>query len=146
MRTKKTRRVSGILFDQKSGPSALLQKANFLRGIENTVKDALPLPLSAHCKIGPIRDQTLFMYVDAPIWNSQLRFHIPTIIRVLAKNHKLFVKHIRVSTRPSQEPYRAPPRRATISPNTRQLLKNTAASFEDAKLREAFEKLARKKT
>ena len=60
------------------------------------VKSALPENLAEHTSHCVIHDATLFLYTDAAIWSSQLRFYQNTILAVISSLTQNPIKHVQI--------------------------------------------------
>lgn len=60
------------------------------------VKSALPTNLAEHTLHSVVHDETLFIYTDAAIWSSQLRFYQNTILTVVSSSIQNSIKRIQI--------------------------------------------------
>lgn len=127
---------------------SLKKRANELGRLTTLLRSELPPESDGHYQVANIRDRTLVILTDSPVWTTKLRQLGPRILTILHNSGKKNILHIRVFTRPEHSPAAritesAKPKPRQISHQSTELLKQTASYIEDDGLREALKKLVR---
>lgn len=126
-----------------SRSSHLLEHARLLGRLQKQLESLLPADLSAHCRVQNLRNGSLFLQADGPVWANRLRYQLPALQQQLTRLVKQEpLRDIRVAVVPAQAAPHPLKRRATISSESAQLLQETANSTADPQLREALQRLA----
>ncbi len=127
---------------------SLRKRANELGRLTTLLRSELPPESDGHYQVANIRDRTLVILTDSPVWTTKLRQLGPRILTILQNNGNKNVLHIRVISRPehsaaikASERVVSKPRQ--ISHQATELLKQTASYIENEGLREALKQLAR---
>jgi len=104
----------------------------------------LPEPLKGHCRVLSVRDNTLVLAADSPVWAARLRFHTTQLVKQLNRQQTVKLRTVRVRVRPPERPraeqvgYRAkPPGKAGLV-----ALRQTAVTVSDPALKSALLRLA----
>lgn len=58
----------------------LWEKNQQVQQINQTLTDMLPPPLSKHCRVINLREQTAVIYTDSAVWATRLRYLIPEVL------------------------------------------------------------------
>ncbi len=143
-----------------------LQQAKMLSKYTALLREILPPECLAHVEVANIRNQSLMLIADSPVWATRLRQLSPQILQALTKpdSSKLFshseaaarIHHVQVSTRYKHSRHSAadqnttgaganqvPDRQAPeISKRTAELLSQSASSINYQPLKTALLKLA----
>jgi hypothetical protein len=130
----------------------LFRESRHLRGLLEQVDDhsrllaqvhqALPAPLRAHCHAAHIEAAQLVLFTDSPAWVMRLRFSSTAILTAM-RSTRPNLKGIRVRVQLPGRALKRPARRAELSEQARQHLRDTAAALEPGPLRDALERLGR---
>jgi len=127
---------------------SLIRRTRELERLTSLIRSELPPECDGHYHVANIRDRTLVIITDSPVWTTRLRQLGPRILSILQNSGSKNLLHIQVSSRPVQprvtrtaETTKARPRH--ISPQSSQLLYQAASFIEDEGLRDALLKLAR---
>ena len=82
---KKTSKPSiDYLFESgRGGLQYILQKVQFLQGLQEVLEKLLDKPLAEHCWAANIRDNCLIIGTSSPAWAMQLRYAFPKLLREL---------------------------------------------------------------
>jgi hypothetical protein len=125
----------------------LLSRARSLLQLENRLHALLPAPLTEHCRILSIRDTTLVLAADSPVWAARLRFHTPLLLKQLARIQGVRLRRVRIRVRP---PEAATAPRHRHVPNRRSAagtaaLQQAAQTVSDPELKTALLRLANRK-
>lgn len=108
----------------------------------------LPSECNGHFHVANVRDGSLVIMADSPVWAARLRQLSPQMLAILQQHRKRKLLHVRVFSRPNKPPVRAgtiPGRvkyHREISPESRDLIKQAAVCVDDDGLRAALLKLA----
>lgn len=124
-----------------SALAGLIQRAQWLHTLDETLRRSLPAPLAAHCRLGNVRDDTLVFLVDSPTWKAKLRLYGDALLAAAATAgipaRKLTVKIAPLPTTPLSA---AVP--VSLSPAGRDALRSAAQSIDDPDLRAKLLQLA----
>lgn len=128
--------------------SSLRKRADELRRLTSLLRSELPPQCDGHFHVANIRDRTLVIITDSPVWTTRLRQLGPQILTLLQNSGRKNLLHIRVSSRPVQSPpVKAPQETKTtgrqISPQSCKLINQAASFVDDDGLRTALQNLAR---
>ena len=125
-------------------PRRLLEKAAQLEVLTHQLHCCLPIAWRPHAQVANIREGELIILVDSPAWATRLRLHSPFILTTLSDYQNLNIQKISIKQRPSRQPAPKSKLRAReLSPESAKLLRQTADSIDDAKLKEALHCLSR---
>ncbi len=127
---------------------ALKQRARELRRLTELLRCELPPECDGHYHVANIRNGTLVIMTDSPVWTTRIRQLGPRILAALRKQTRHNLVHIRAFSRPGQSPTVKPPtpartRHEPISARSSQLITQTASYIDNDELRDALLKLAR---
>jgi hypothetical protein len=127
---------------------SLTERARELGRLTTLLRSELPPECDGHFDVANIRDRTLVIMTDSPVWTTRLRQLGPTILTILQNSGRKNLLHIQVFSRPGQTAVArvaatAKTRPRQISAQSSQLLSQAASFIEDDSLREALLKLAR---
>ena len=141
---KRSQPFSRVLSQSEGLVPRLMARARELQRLERTVLERLPQPLREHCRLANLRDGTLVLQADSPVWGARLRYSAPSLLRELARGGGVpRLRRIEILVRPTRVTLvrqRSEPR--TIGAHSARLLREVAASTEDPDLRQAWSKLA----
>jgi len=70
--------------------------------MEALLQEQLPASLKAHCRLLAIRDETLVLAADSPVWAARLRFHAPQLVKQLGLSLTVKLRTVRVRVRPPE--------------------------------------------
>jgi hypothetical protein len=130
---------------KKSGQlSQLLAHARMLAALNNQLKYLLEVPLNDHCQVLALRDQTLILAADSPVWAARLRFHTPRLVKQFSRHLSVPLRTVKVRVCPisgasAPASRAAPKRRGTVG---KQALLQAANTVSDPELKSALQKLA----
>jgi hypothetical protein len=141
-RSKHALRINRLLGN--SGVSRLMSCARALGRLDARLHELIPPPLNEHCRILSLRDDTLVLAADSPVWAARLRFHSTQLIRQLAESRTVKLRTVCVRIRPSgnRRTTQMPRRRNTLSGNTSRLIEQAARDLSDPDLKAALLRLA----
>jgi hypothetical protein len=140
-RVKKPRPLTQ-LFSESSHLRGLLDRVDENARLLGEVQAELPPGLRPHCHAAHIESQQLVLFTDSPAWVMRLRFCSAQLLASL-RTARPNLKGVRVRVQlPQRAPRPAQPR-ASLSPQARQQLLETAATLEEGPLRTALERLGR---
>ncbi|UCC55332.1 MAG: DUF721 domain-containing protein [Gammaproteobacteria bacterium] len=142
MRSNKPLRINKLL--GKSELSRLLGHARSLKKLDAELHDLIPPPLGDHCRILSIRDDTLVLAADSPVWAARLRFQATQLAKQLSDRRTVNLRTVRVRVRPPESRHKAPPARKhiPISRKNFHALRQAAREITDPGLRAALLRLA----
>lgn len=123
----------------------LLERAQKLLRLEQTVLRILPEDLATHCKVLNLRNKALIVSAPSSAWAARLRFAAPELMRQLRSAYSLDVETLQVRIRPpTAEPRPSRRTRPELSLASANLLAQTAQNIEHHGLQEALFRLAAK--
>jgi hypothetical protein len=129
--------------------ASLLNRARALMSLEAHIRELLPAPLKEHCRLLAVRDETLVLAADSPVWASRLRFHAPLLVKQLSQLRAVNLRTIRVRVRPPEAStatpdYRRPAKRCGAAGTA--AIQQAAESVSDPELKTALLRLAGRST
>lgn len=123
--------------------SRFLERRQLLAELERLLSRNLPPPLDIHCKVLNLRGDCLILAVDNPLWASRLRFQTRTLLQQLAPVESVTVRTIQIKVLPQAVPRQKKTRRnKPLSAANAQLVRQTASSLKDERLRAALLRVA----
>lgn len=138
---KKPTSVKQILNSHTPELQGLLQHSRQINKLNIQLHQLLPAPLSQHCTVARVGQQTLTILVDSPAWATRLRLQSLNLIRAFAD---LQIKSVTVKIQqPHYTPENTPKARPIMSQETSNLLSHMAEATRDQKLKLALQRLAR---
>ena len=142
MHSSKPLRIAKLL--GRSEISRLLSRARALRDLDVRVHELIPAPLNDHCRILSLRDDTLTLAADSPVWAARLRFHTTRLVKQLSADQAVILRTVRVCVRPQERGAvtRSVPGKPLISRKNSHTLKQGARKVTDPDLKAALERLA----
>lgn len=144
-RSLKPQSLSKLLRPKDRHLRALTERGRLLARLTEVVRACLPLACAEHCSVANLDESRLVLAADSPAWSARLRFHVPELTRTLKRQHGLGIRQVRVVVSPSIHTI-TPKRqsRPDLSHKSVELLQQTAAGIDDAGLRAALIRLARR--
>ena len=126
---------------------SLKKRAQELERLTSLLRSELPPEIDGHYHVANIRDRTLVIMTDSPVWTTRLRQLGPTILTILQNSGRNDFLHIRVFCRPSQTVDNKPrqpvnQQQKLISQQSSELIHQAASYIEDDGLRDALLRLA----
>ena len=85
---------------QRSGLSALMQRADTLAQWDQTLRRNMPVALAGQCRLSRYDDDTLFFIASNPVWKNKLRLHSQEILDY-ANGLGLHARAIRIKVDPA---------------------------------------------
>ena len=82
----------------------LKKRAQELNRLTLMLRNELPPEVDGHFSVANIRDRTLVIMSDSPVWATRLRQLGPQIVNILQNNGKKNLLHIQVFSRPPSSP------------------------------------------
>ncbi|MBL4865952.1 MAG: DUF721 domain-containing protein [Pseudomonadales bacterium] len=131
---KKNKRLKPLLANAR-----LVMKFDFL------LKLYLEEPLKSKCQVSIFHGHRLLIFVDAPVWATQLRYQIPSLLKQL-QQHPEMVKLTFIEIKIQSEPLTLKKETRSINPISfanSEVLKTTAANVDDDNLKKALLRLSR---
>lgn len=93
--------VADSLTNPKGELKALLDMANCLNSISQTIEKYLPEELQAHCKVESIENNVLTLLTDSAIWLNRLRYISSDLMTQLRANEFPSLISIDIKVRPN---------------------------------------------
>ena len=124
--------------------SRLVSQARALMALEALLQELLPQPLNTHCRLLAIREETLVLATDSPVWAARLRFHAPQLVKQLSHTQNVKLRTVRVRVRPPERNVPTEHRKSTIqcSKESKAALQQVAQSISDPGLKTALLRIA----
>ena len=134
-----------------------VQMAGKLTQYTRILQKVLPIECLNHVQVASIRQQSLMLITDSPVWTTRLRQLSPQILQFLHDNQASFISpdneevihHIQISTRYKKndtDEQRASAKKDRIKPKisekTSNLLAQSANSIENQQLKDALLRIA----
>ena len=121
----------------------LLEHSRLLAQLNRILARALPAPLDAHCQVLNLHRHTLTLAVDNPLWAARLRYQTRTLLQQLAQVESVTVRTIQIKILPAPgQKQKKPNRNSRLSADNARLLRQTANSLVDERLRAALLRVA----
>ena len=132
-----------------------LYQAKKLSQYKHLLDNILPIECRNHVQVANIRNQSLMLITDSPVWTTRLRQLSPQILDFIHKNAEnsgkaQIIHHIQISTRyhtssdsQPQSTTNKKRRLLQISHKTAELLSQSAMSISHPQLKKALLKIAK---
>ena len=127
--------------------SRLVYQARTLMALDALLQQLLPDPLKAHCRVLAVREESLVLAADSPVWAARLRFHAPQLVKQLRHLETVKLRTIRIRVRPPERSIPAEYRKTTMqcSSNSQAALRQVAETVSDPGLKTALRRLANRR-
>lgn len=124
----------------------LLQRVAHNKQLSSIMQACLPQPLANYCQAGELSDHRLTIITTSPVWAAKLRYLLPSLLMQLNKQ-KIFSQvteiNIKISNISIQTEARKKPRRIVVmSPDSADVIEQTANTVNDKALRESLLRLS----
>ncbi|MEJ2095242.1 MAG: DUF721 domain-containing protein [Gammaproteobacteria bacterium] len=83
----------------------LLSRARELMALDARLHALIPAPLNEHCSVLSIRDGTLVLAADSPVWAARLRYYTSQLVNQLSGRQTVTVRTIRIRVHPPEKPF-----------------------------------------
>lgn len=121
----------------------LISRITNLSMLADWLKNELPSPLSQECQLINLRGSTLVIGAGSPAWAARLRFQTPRLLEVMSRDLPFEVRKIQVKVLSARPASTSSTKRAVrVSPDTAELLRQTARSLNHPVLSAALARLA----
>lgn len=135
--------INSILTKDSEILSGLCARAAVISNLQRKLCADLGPPLSDHLRVANFNNETLILYTDSPAWAARLRFKIPDILKcaqAISGSNKLRTIRIKVDIPPSDS--NETKKRISLSTQTAELIRQTAATITDDSLRSILQRLS----
>ena len=124
--------------------SRLVSRARSLMALETHLQELLPETLKTHCRLLALREGTLVLAADSPVWATRLRFHAPQLVKQFNRNQTVNLHTIQIRVRPPERIIPAQRRNSMPrrSKNSTTALQQVAQTVSDPGLKSALLRLA----
>jgi hypothetical protein len=124
--------------------SRLVTQARTLMALQELLHELLPEPLKTHCRLLAIRQETLVLAADSPVWAARLRFHAPQLVKQLSRSQTVKLLTIQIRVRPVESIVPAGRHKTAIqcSKDSAAALQQVAQTVSDSGLKTALLRLA----
>ena len=124
--------------------SRLVPQARALMALETQLQALLPESLRAHCRLLAIREDTLVLAADSPVWATRLRFHAPQLVKQFNRSQTVKLHTIQIRVRPPERivPTQRRKSMSLRSKNSTTALQQVAQTVSDPGLKTALLRLA----
>lgn len=140
-----SKRIGKLLISPASGLQNILEKAAILQQLTHTLRRSLDTPLNQHVCVANIRNHTLVIAADSPVWITRVRFHSSEILQLMRQEtglKQLTKVHFKVINSPTQgQEFVSSPN--TMTESAADLLESTASRIKDHALKSAIQRLSR---
>lgn len=129
------------------GVEHILKRSQRLKQLDSLLGKVLDAELCKHCRVANIRERTLILHVSSTAWMTRLRYQLPRLLEELRQESSLTqLQEIQLRVEPPAAPKaeHKQVRRAAMSADAAHCIESCASSIEDAQLRSALERLARR--
>lgn len=107
------------------------------------LENQLPSPLREECRPINLRASTLVIGVNSPVWAARIRFQTSGLLAAAQRDLPYGVRKIQVKVLPARPEQTPSTKRAVrISPDTAELLRQTARNVDHPKLSAALSRVA----
>ena len=123
----------------------ILAHARKLERLTMLLRKELPPECDGHYHAAAIHDSTLVIVTDSPVWTTRLRQLGPQILQLLKNKTPQNLQHVRIISRhgPAVSHHEPPVIQHELSPQSSQLIAQTASYIKDKPLKEALLKMSR---
>ncbi|MHC9509905.1 DciA family protein [Kangiella sp. M94] len=94
--------VADVLNSPESELKSLLDKANSLKSITDSIHQHLPKDLQKHCSVSEYNKTSLVITADSPVWATRLRYQSSELLAQLRKAGFLGLANIQIKIAPSK--------------------------------------------
>ena len=144
--SKKPRTLVQFLAGQDQGLTRLFAQAKLLTQIKTIINQVVDYQIAQQLEVAKIQNKTLTVLCESPVWATRLRYMEPQIIEKLQQySDTRQVQKLQIKVRPnstSEIPDTSPKRRATMSQDAADQIREYSEAISDPKLQEALKKLA----
>ncbi|NVJ65601.1 MAG: DUF721 domain-containing protein [Gammaproteobacteria bacterium] len=92
--------VADSLTNPEGELKALLEKANRLNSVAQTIEGYLPAELQAHCKVASVENNVLTLITDSAVWLNRLRYFSSELMSQLRAHEFPSLISIDIKVRP----------------------------------------------
>ena len=124
--------------------SRLVSQARALLGLDGLIQELLPDALKTHCRVLSVRDETLVLAADSPVWAARLKFHSSQLVKQLNRQQTVKLRTVRIRVRPPEKQLETERRNTPLKLgiNSATALRQAADSISDPDLKSALLRLA----
>lgn len=137
-----------LLRAKKGDVAELVTHARQLGHLSSIVQAMLEPALANHCQLAHFDGSRMVLVADSPVWASRLRFSINTLLSQLRQYSNKFhaLSQIEVQVKPILPSIPAPATtKRELSAQAAHCLAESAEGIEDPALKQALQRLARRK-
>jgi hypothetical protein len=106
-----------------------------------SVKQALPVNLTAHCVAAQLRGPELVLHVDSPVWATRIRYLAPELLSQLQLDYPA-AQTIRIRQLPPRSPRQTAVTPARHSDFAARIIHDSALDTKQPQLKAALERLS----
>ncbi len=125
----------------------LLLQARRLQKLTHVLHQTLPPECIGHFHVARLRQDSLHIITDSPVWTTRLRQLASQIIDTVQQNCSQRILHVQISSRIRYQPVKPPSRpkiKRQLSQKASEQILQSASCIEDDELRHALTRLARR--
>lgn len=142
---RSAKQIFNLLTSSKQA-KGLLQRVAQNKQLTSMLQANLPSPLASFCQAGELSNNRLTIITTSPVWAAKLRYLLPNLLKQL-KTHQAFSQvaeiTIKISNNTNQNGGQPRQRkRASMSPQSANVIQQTAESINDKALRESLLRLS----
>jgi len=97
--TDRPKALKGLL-GESPRLARLAQSAAHLAALTASARDALPPEVRPHLTAASVRNDTLVLTADSPVWAARLRFHGPQVLTFLTTGQGIKASRVTVRSHP----------------------------------------------
>jgi hypothetical protein len=119
MREPRFRRTAALLGEPGSHLARLVSRAGRLAALDRDLRARLPRPLADHCQVANLRENSIILHADSPVWAARLRYQRAMLLEALAALGLPQVREVAIRVRPAApaaEQAPQPPSRPAAAP------------------------------
>lgn len=121
------------------------QKALQLDQLTRALRISLPQDCHEHLQVAGIRDNQLIILTDSPVWQTRLRMLSQNLLEAVHQYAGIRLSRVRFRLSPARRAIQEdPPAHRQLSPQSSQLIEQTARCISDPELQAALLRLSRK--
>ncbi len=137
----------GHIVTQKQALRQLVDRARYLGRLDARIRERLPEPVKGHLRVVDVRGDTLVVLASSPAWAAKARYETRAILDSIKEIVGIGPIHnVRIRTSPESPRDPDPtPKRPGLSESAAAELSRAARTISDRALREALERISRKR-
>ncbi len=136
------RPLRAILGQFKGRTRGMLKKSERLAALNLELRRSLPAPMGQHAALVSAEPELAVIHADSAAWRSRLRYQLPLIREVLARQLGIRSQRIHIGVQARTQRLARAPRRMEISEQAAAGISRAADAMDDPQLSATLRKLA----